>query len=193
LHRATGGAVVASPALVEGWLQPGLTLLAGTPMLIGPARRWTLVERLRNRLHAGLDGRTVWIGRTHGDFFPGNVFHGPDGEVTGIIDWGQSRNDDAALIDPVTHLLGQRSTARGTELGRVVVDLVGGAPPDAAERSVLDLHRAACPADPVATEVAVLLAWQRHAENNLLKSPRYAANPVWVRRNVETVLKAVGR
>jgi hypothetical protein len=162
-------------------------------MLLGPGRRHGLVASLRERLHAVLDGRTLWIARTHGDFAPGNVLHGPGGEVSGILDWGQSRSDDAALIDPMTYLLGQRSTGRRTELGGVVRDVLLGAARQPTTETALELHGAACPADPVPADAAALLAWLRHVENNLLKSPRYGSNPVWVRANVETVLKAAAR
>ena len=192
LHRATGRVTTATEDLVESWLQPGLALLAGTPTLTGPGRRRALTERLRERLHAGLTGRALLVGRTHGDYVPGNVFHDPAAEVSGVIDWGQSRDTDAALIDPLTYLLVRRCRLQRRQLGAVVRDLVRGAPLSPGEQALVGLHRAGCPGDPVAPDVAALLAWLRHVENNLLKSPRYGVNPAWVVRNVEPVLRAVG-
>jgi Ser/Thr protein kinase RdoA (MazF antagonist) len=192
LHRATGRPTVASPAMVESWLQPGLSLVVDTPMLLGAARRRALIESLRERLHAGLEGRTVWIARTHGDYTPGNVFHGPAAEVTEIIDWGQSREDDAALIDPMTYLLVERASRRGGGLGALVGRVCRGERLPAEDIALLELHRTACPAEPLAVDVTALLAWLRHVENNLLKSPRYRSHPVWVRRTIETVLTSAG-
>ena len=161
-------------------------------MLLGPARRRRLLGLLRERIRSGLAGRAVWIGRTHGDFFAGNVFFGPDGDVRGIIDWGQSRDDDLALIDPGTLVLAGRAAAQGAELGRVVRDLCRGAPLPAGELALLELHRAACPADPVGVDVLALLTWLRRVENNLLKSPRYRSHPAWVHANLESVLRTAG-
>jgi Ser/Thr protein kinase RdoA (MazF antagonist) len=189
LHRTTGGPAVASRTMVDDWLQPALSLIAELPTLLGPGRRRRLVDRLRDRIRTGAEGRTVWLGRTHGDFFPGNVFLGPSGEVSGIIDWAQSRTDDPAVIDLMTYLLVVRAGTQGTGLGSIVRDLCRGAPLTGDEQALVELHRAACPADPIDPDVMALLAWLRHAENNLLKSPRYAADPAWVFLNVERVLK----
>jgi Ser/Thr protein kinase RdoA (MazF antagonist) len=194
LHRSTGRVAVASRELVDRWLEPGLSLVADVPMLLGPARRRRLVDLLRERIRSGVEGRALWVGRTHGDYFPGNILFGPSAEVTGIIDWGQSRDDDLALIDPGTLLVAGRAGAQGTALGRVVRDLCRGAALSAGELALLELHRAACPADPVGVDVMALLTWLRHVENNLLKSPRYGSHPAWVHANLETVLRtAAGR
>ena len=192
LHRSTGIAAVASPELVDGWLDPVLALVDEVPMLLGPARRHALADRLRERVRSGLVGRTVWVGRTHGDYFAGNVFFGPAADVRGVIDWGQSREDDLALLDLGTLLLTARAGTQGRGLGRVVVDLCRGAPLTDAEAALLELHRTACPADPVGVDVLALLTWLRHVENNLLKSPRYRSNPAWVHATLETVLRAAG-
>jgi Phosphotransferase enzyme family len=193
LHRATGRVTVASPELVDRWMQPGFSLLTRTPMMLGPRRRSGLAERLRDRIHAGLVGRAVWVSRTHGDYPPGNVFHGPTAEVSGVIDWGQSREDDAALIDPMTYVLIDRGRRQNSGLGAVVSDICRGAALTDLEQSLLAAHRRRCPADPIAVDVAALLAWLRHVENNLVKSSRYADHPVWVRRTVETVMTGAAR
>jgi Ser/Thr protein kinase RdoA (MazF antagonist) len=189
LHRATGAATPATRPVAEGWLEPALSLVADVPTLMGPAARRRGVEAVRERIQAGTEGRAVWLGRTHGDFAPGNLFLDPAGEVTGIIDWGQSRADDPAVIDVLTYLLVDRARAERRGLGVVVGDLVRGAPLTAGEQALLDIHRAACPADPLDVPVMALLAWLRHVENNLLKSPRYGTNPAWVFLTVEKVLR----
>jgi Ser/Thr protein kinase RdoA (MazF antagonist) len=192
LHRATGRAEVVDCELLDRWLEPALSLVADVPMLLRSTRRRGLLDRLGERVRSGLQGRTVWVGRTHGDYFSGNVFSDPTGDVTGIIDWGQSREGEPALIDPVTLLLAGRSEAQGVGLGRVVADLCRDVRLTADELDLVETHRAACPADPVGADVTALLAWLRHVENNLLKSPRYRSHPAWVRSTVETVLEAAG-
>ena len=193
LHRATGRASVATEELVDRWLQPGVDLVADVPMVLGSVRRRALLDRVRDRVRAGVVGRTVWLGRTHGDFVPGNVFTGPSGAVEGIIDWGQSRADDVALLDPVMFLVAARARAQHGALGRVVRDLSAGAPLTDREQAVLAVHRGRCPADPLPVDLLTLVAWLRHVANNLGKSPRYRAHPVWVHGTVEAVLKEAGR
>ncbi|MGZ4658292.1 MAG: phosphotransferase, partial [Blastococcus sp.] len=189
LHRATGRAVVATRPVVDGWLEPALSLVADVPTLMGPGARRRGVEAIRERIRAGTEGRTVWLGHTHGDYAPGNLFLGPAADVVGIIDWGQARADDPAVIDVLTYLLVIRADAEGRGLGSVVGDLCRGAPLSEDELALLELHRAACPADELDVAVMALLAWLRHVENNLLKSPRYGANPAWVFLTVEKVLR----
>jgi hypothetical protein len=45
-----------------------------------------------------------------------------------------------------------------------------------------------CPSGPL-----LLLTWLRHVGGNLADSTRYAANPVWMRRNVRSVLDGLHR
>lgn len=194
LHRATGRPVGVSEPVAGRWLEPALPLLVELPTpRYGPSRRHELTERIRERVLAGTRGRSAWLGRTHGDYFPGNIFFGPAGEVCGIIDWGESREDDLALLDPMTYLLVDRTRSLGRPLGTVVRDLCRAPVLTDRERAVLELHGRSCPADPLDVDVVALLAWLRHVANNLLKSPRYAASPVWIRRNVEPVLAAAAR
>jgi hypothetical protein len=47
-------------------------------------------------------------------------------------------------------------------------------------------RRAGGPALPIRT--MLLLSWLRHVGGNLADSTRYAANPVWMHRNVRRVL-----
>ena len=192
LHRATGRAEVVDSELLVRWLEPALAMVADVPMLLRPARRRDLLDRLDERLRSGLLGRTLCVSRTHGDYFPGNLFLDPAGDVAGIIDWGQSREGEPALVDPATLLLAGRAERRGAGLARAVAELCRGDQPTPDELTLVEAHRAVCPADPVDADVMALLAWLRHVENNLLKSPRYRSHPAWVRSTVETVLKAAG-
>ena len=46
--------------------------------------------------------------------------------------------------------------------------------------------------DEVDARTMLLLTWLRHVGGNLAHSTRYAANPVWMHRNVRTVLAGLG-
>jgi Ser/Thr protein kinase RdoA (MazF antagonist) len=194
LHRATGGPVVATGSLLDSWLEPALSLIPDVPMLRSRRRRLALISAIRRRVWAGLEDRTIWVGRTHGDYTPGNIFYDPTStEVRGIVDWAQSRHPDPVLIDPMTLLLVGRALTQRKPLGQVVRELCEGAPLSPHHMALVEAHRAACPADAVAVDVMALMAWLRHVETNLVKSPRYAAHPVWVHRNVEVALTTAGR
>jgi hypothetical protein len=90
----------------------------------------------------------------------------------------------------MTYLLVARADSRGTGLATVVRDLCRGGALSPDEQALLELHRAECPADALDVPAMALLAWVRHVENNLMKSPRYGAHPAWVYRCVERVLTA---
>lgn len=190
LHRATGRVETASTELIDAWLEPALSLVAEVPAPFATARRSSAVARVREELRAALEGRGVWVSSTHGDYFPGNIFYGPSKTVEGIIDWAQAREDDPAIVDPMTLILTDRAGRQRRGIGGVVRDLCQGAPLSWPELALLEAHRAACPADPLPVDVMALLGWVRHVENNLRKSTRYAEHPVWVHRVVTPVLKS---
>jgi hypothetical protein len=77
----------------------------------------------------------------------------------------------------------------GTELGPVLLEWLADPAPVA---DVVSAMQCAGPGDEVGEEVDVrsmlLLTWLRHVGGNLAHSTRYAANPVWMHRNVRTVL-----
>ena len=52
---------------------------------------------------------------------------------------------------------------------------------------VSEMQRAGA-GDEVDARTVLLLTWLRHVGGNLAHSTRYAANPVWMHRNVRTVL-----
>lgn len=184
LHRSTAVAQVVTPALVR--------TLADEPaeLLSKAVRRARSIRRLTDLLHAELEGRWVTLGTTHGDFFPGNVLVTGDGEVTGIVDWCAAREADPVLLDVAFWLLTVPQPGQPRELGaRVAARLDQEQCWRPAESRLLATH---VPGDQVSGRALLLLAWLRHVTDNLAKSDRYAASPVWARRNVLPVLRRVG-
>jgi hypothetical protein len=147
------------------------------------------VDRLVGYLHGQLAGRWVSLGWTHGDFFPGNVLVGPAGRVTGIVDWSQVREDDLVVLDIAFWLLTVPRPGQAREFGaRVAARLDRGPSWQPAESSLVTSRAYG---DPLNGQALLLLAWLRHVTDNLAKSDRYAASPVWLRRNVLPVLRRV--
>jgi hypothetical protein len=178
LHRATAKSVKVGEPELERWVDRPVALLRdafGDPS--APA-----LERLRCRLRAALERRTVDTCFVHGDLWPGNVLLSDGGAVSGIVDWEAHQPRGLAEVELTHLLLTTRAVAQRRELGDVVVDALRR---PLAREDGLDFKMPA--------QTLVLLAWLGHVAGNLTKSGRYALNPRWRQRNVAPVLELVGR
>jgi aminoglycoside phosphotransferase len=184
LHRATRTSAVAGEALLRDWVdRPAARIRAAV-------RCDAAVDALVAGLHSALSGRPVSLGWTHGDFFPGNVLARPEGQVTGIVDWSQARERDLPLLDLAFWLLTVPALEQGRELGTgVAARLASGHYWTQDEARLL----ADAGGHPMPGRALLLLAWLRHAAENLSKSRRYAMSPLWARRNVLPVLRSASR
>jgi O-antigen/teichoic acid export membrane protein len=138
-------------------------------------------------LRKDLAGRQVALGWTHGDFHPGNLLIDGSGQVSGIVDWSQAREQDLLALDIAFWLLTAPAAGQPREFGARVA-----AGPERhwtpAERSLLD-SGPDCGLIPVRT--LLTLTWLRHVADNFGKSERYARSLLWARRNVMPVLRQV--
>ena len=181
LHRATSTVDVVNAALLRRLVDEPAERLRQAVRRKGP------VDRLVGALHAELDGLWVTLGWTHGDYFPGNVLVGPAGRITGIVDWGQVREEDLVVLDVAFWLLTVPRPGQPREFGaRVAARLRHEQCWQPAETDVLATF---AHGDPISGRALLLLAWLRHVTDNLAKSDRYAASPVWSRRNIAPVLR----
>lgn len=150
------------------------------------------VDRLVAELTSALRGRSLPVGWLHGDYNADNVLVDADGTVTGIVDWGQAGEEGLVLLDVMCLLLATEAAGRGVELGAVVTAWT--ATEAAAVTSVPEVATAYLrrwDGDTVPARALVLLGWLHMVAANLAKSARYAANPIWMRRNVIPVLRAL--
>jgi len=145
------------------------------------------LDALQARLVAELSGRVVARAWAHGDYNQTNVLL-DGGRVSGVVDWTEAEPDGLVGADAVTLLMFERILA-GTELGPVLLEWLADPAPVA---DVVSAMQRAGAGDEVGEEVdarsMLLLTWLRHVGGNLAHSTRYAANPVWMHRNVRTVL-----
>jgi O-antigen/teichoic acid export membrane protein len=183
LHNLSRAVRAADDALLRSWVdEPVAEIARAVDDTAG-------LDRLAAGLHEYLAGRLVTLGWTHGDFYSGNVLAGPDGLVTGIVDWSQARDQDLIALDLVFWLLTVPGRGEPRSFGgRVAAGL--GQPWTATESSLIGT---VTDGDPISKRVLLLLAWLRHVAGNLEKSDRYADSVLWSRRNIAPVLRAVAR
>jgi O-antigen/teichoic acid export membrane protein len=183
LHNLSRGVRVADDALLRGWVDEPVAEIARA------VDDTASLDRMVVGLHDYLAGRRVTLGWTHGDFYSGNVLAGPDGLVTGIVDWSQAREQDLLALDLVFWLLTVPAPGHPRAFGaRVATGL--SKPWTTAESRLIGT---VMDGDTLSKRALLLMAWLRHVAGNLEKSDRYADSALWARRNIAPVLRAVSR
>ncbi len=184
LHARTARPAVVDAALLRRWVDVRIEILARA------TRRKDALAALRGRLHAAWAGRRVEIGWVHGDFWLGNVMVDPaKGTLSGIVDWEWAARDELPAQDLVYACVHARMQAGRGELGDVVAEMLRRPVWADTERA---LHRAAdAPVGPGIDTDVLLLVWLRQVAVNLIQAPALARNPLWVLRNVVSVLRAL--
>jgi len=188
LHDATGDLVTLDADTLARYVDRPLAVLGRHLMPDGLGWRGAALEHVGAQVREELAGARFTLAWTHGDFVPSNLFASSDAAaVTGIVDWERGRPDGLAVIDLVHLVLATRAIARRREFGQIVSELVLGGRLDPDEGRVLE--RAADGRLPA----LVLLAWLDHVSGLLEKSGRYMQSRVWLRLNVDHVLREVAR
>lgn len=186
LHLCSARDAVVDAAMLNSWiddrLEPVATASCDTAAL----------RRLHARLHAAWAGRAVSVGWVHGDFWLGNVLVDPvTNTTTGIVDWEWAGPDELAAQDILYLCIHGRMHAQRRELGAVVAALLDGAGWEAHELALLRASGVlAADSSQVDTEL-LLLVWLRQIAYNLIQDPGMARNFIWVRRNLDAVLRMV--
>ncbi|MGH3492921.1 MAG: phosphotransferase, partial [Sciscionella sp.] len=186
IHRRAGHTVTADDSIVDRFVyRPASNVRAAVA-----GQDANRLDRLARALDAGLRGKAVAIGWAHGDFVGGNILTDDAGQLSGLVDWRHAEPDGAILVDAATLLLATETESSGRELGEVVLAFVADCPVEVAQ-TLRDMQRE-LPAEVVDARTALLLGWLHMVSHNLLTSRRYATNPVWTRRNVRNVVRALG-
>jgi hypothetical protein len=187
LAARTGTVAPLDAAIVDRWVRaPAAQVRA----VVRGAHRAAL-DGLEAELVAALSGREAARSWAHGDYNRTNVLLDQDengvGRVSGIVDWTEGEQDGLVGADAVTLLLFEPILA-GRELGPLVLE--GLADPGPVAEVVTGMQRRAGGPE-LPSRVMLLLTWLRHVGGNLADSTRYAANPVWMHRNVRAVLQGL--
>jgi aminoglycoside phosphotransferase (APT) family kinase protein len=187
LHRLESSIVAVDPRLLDRWVGAPVAAMARA-LPDGEVLRSGLRE-LEKVLRCRLQGRSVTLGWSHGDLHPGNLLVWPDGVVRGILDWGGARPDSFPALDPAHWLLTTAAAHGHRALGKEVAERL--ARGEYWHRAEAELIGSAACGHGLPDDALLLLTWLAHVHTNLQKSARYGASPLWWRRNVLPVLRAV--
>jgi O-antigen/teichoic acid export membrane protein len=185
LHRCTSSVVTVDERDLRRWVhEPMAVVLERLPRpLHEPAR--DLERELADRLR----GRRVAAGWCHGDYTPGNVLTDQEGCAVAVVDWCNAHPRALPALDVVTFLMHSCVLADGAELGDLVVSWLTISPPPA--HDLVARAQRLLGGEPLEPGLLCVLAWLLHVSQALAKSPQYGANPVWVRRNLRSVVERV--
>jgi aminoglycoside phosphotransferase len=182
LQARTGAVAPVDAAAVERWVhRPAAHVRAAVR---GDHR--VALDRLEAELVAALAGRNLARSWVHGDFNRTNVLL-DGGRISGVVDWCEAEPDGLVGADAVTLLISE-SMLDGAELGNVLLRWLDEPGPVA---DVVVRMQGDRGGDQLGIRTMLLLSWLRHVASNLADSTRYAANPVWMRRNVRAVLQGI--
>jgi hypothetical protein len=189
LHARTRREVTLDDRMLAGWVDRPVQALSGALRRRGATAEVHRLEDLGAELGDTLRGQRAGVGWVHGDFWLGNVLVGPDGRVTGIVDWDLAQPEELGLHD-VWHLLlyGRRLTSR-RELGAVVADVLRESAWSPQDQETLDRARAAA-WPTLSVRTAGILYWLRHV-GALAPLPDHGGNTMWVRHNVQAVIRTL--
>jgi O-antigen/teichoic acid export membrane protein/aminoglycoside phosphotransferase (APT) family kinase protein len=183
-HRLTSRPVVAGDAQLERWVHQPMSEVAAALPRAHRAAAMALAERLA----AGVRGARVSSGWTHGDYTPDNVLTNPAGQVTAVVDWCQADEYGMPLLDVIGfHLVSTFMVTNGAELGAIVLERLTGVRPD--DHQLLARTQRMLGGDVLDSRIVMVLGWLQHVAHNIEKSPQFAANPMWVRRNLIPVVQ----
>ena len=115
-----------------------------------------------------------------------NLLIDASGQVTGIVDWSQAREQDLVALDIAFWLLTAPHAGQPRDFGARVAEPDRNWTP--AESCLLD---PVMDGGPIPARTLLLLTWLRHVADNFAKSDRYAHSLLWARRNVYPVLRQV--
>ncbi|HEX5532479.1 MAG TPA: phosphotransferase [Actinomycetales bacterium] len=187
LHRLDTGRCTADDELLERWVtEPAERLRHVVPAY---TRLQPGVGRLQMYLYDQLSQRTLTMGWVHGDFYPGNVLVDANGLVSGVVDTAQTQQRGLPVLDLAHWVLTLPGDGGPDHLGARVAGRLD--QEQCWTESETKFLLQAPGGGELPGRVVLLLTWLRHVDSNLVKSERYANNPIWLRRNVFPVLRKV--
>ncbi len=183
MHRCTATVVRVGDDELRRWVQEPMDVVLPALPRGQRAAATKLAAALAERLR-GVAVATAW---THGDYTADNVLADDDGRAVAVVDWCDGDPAGFAVLDVVSFLLTAEAAFGGAELGAVVLDRLADA--RRPEGDLLARAQRQLGGDVLDVGLLAVLGWLQHVSHNIAKSPSYAANPVWVRRNLVPVVR----
>jgi aminoglycoside phosphotransferase len=191
LHTATREVLAIGGEHLDRLVREPVRLVASaTNGADGDSATAPALERLSVELCRELEAQRIALSWVHGDYTPGNILMGPDGHISGIVDWEFAQPSDFPSLDIVTLLLTLRMHARGQGFGRVVCDLLTSPDWSGSEYGLMAAAPDAATWESVGVSHTVLLWWLRHTAWKLERY-RGRESGLWLHTNVHMVLDAL--
>jgi aminoglycoside phosphotransferase (APT) family kinase protein len=188
LHSRTGQKRAIGGGDVDRWTEDPLRRLAGA---IQSPRSCAPIAGVEQELREGLVGREAMIGWAHGDYWSGNVLFSPNASaVLGVVDWDLAEPAALPSCDLVHLVVMSRAIAGRSQFGDIVTDLLDGSGWPTPDREILEAGGVRFQ-DELHERSVLLLTWLRHVAGNLAQSADYSRRKVWMRRNVDKVLRSL--
>jgi aminoglycoside phosphotransferase (APT) family kinase protein len=183
-HRLTSRPVRAGDAQLVRWIHEPMAEVVGAL----PRAHRSAALRLADQLADHVRGAVVACGWAHGDYTPDNVLTDPAGQVIAVVDWCQADELGMPLMDVSSfHLVSTFMVTAGAELGATVLNRLTDIRPD--DHQLFARTQRMLGSDVLDSRVVMVLGWLMHVAHNIEKSPQFAANPLWVRRNLVPVVQ----
>ena len=208
IHGRSAQAVTINQNWIDRWIsRPSESLLPAVNVVLNPAERGEAIRALRREQAQFWRGRSIHLGRGHGDFCPGNILFAPRkncvkpavrtyaADVTAIVDWESATEDAPPGLDLIYLLLTARALHSGDEIGHVVRGIL--LRPRFTDEEMKWLRVAehewgmayGSMHDEAAIRAICGLAWLQHVSSNLGKTSQFARKRLWVAVNVDRVLQ----
>lgn len=187
LHRRTFTPVTVGKAQLGRWLHAPMAQIVE----VLPRSRRVDARHLERVLADRLRGRTAAAAWTHGDYTPANVLTDPEGRVVAVVDWCQGCADGLPVLDVVAFQLTAQMMAEEQEIGAIVLERLRESRPH--DYELFARVQRNLDSEVLDYRLVLVLAWLQHVAQNVQKSSSYAANPIWMRRNVVAVLRDAAR
>jgi hypothetical protein len=191
-HHDTASFVFIGDQEAKAWVDYPIDIICKSPLRFYDCSAKKVLRQLGCNLTEKLIGKPAKVSWVHGDYWAANLIVAADNlNVNGIIDWDYARPGGLPLLDLINLAVSVEMAIEGCELGTVLVRFLT-KPAHMFERyGFLEDVIAGQEGAGLSIGDFIVLFWLHHLHANLLKSRRYAWNPVWSQSNFVAVLRCI--
>jgi aminoglycoside phosphotransferase (APT) family kinase protein len=191
-HRLTAERVRVDRLMLERWVDRPVRILSRANLEVDDRDTSAILQSLRRRLIAEIDGREMQVSWIHGDYWRGNLLFGADGMTpTGIVDWDRAGPAELPWHDLFHLLMYARREVNGHLAPEIIALLRGRSIWQEEESAILEMARRRLPDDGIADDVMALLYWLRQTAATMTLHPRSLCDREYLSSDVEPILRAV--